>query len=98
MGWLSLLAKIATAFTAVQNIGHRQAAARTMDEDVLTPEQTTGAVIQDFANRGIMIDPSSPAVQEALRRRSLAKRMEKAQLTLSGSDPFATLFGVISQS
>ena len=83
--------------TSLINIGHRQAAQSTMDEEIVTPAQTQGGVIQDFANRGLMIGPNSPAVQEALRRQSLAKRQQKAQGVLAQPDPLSTLFGIFSQ-
>lgn len=84
--------------TSLINMGHRQAASRTLEEDIVSPAQLQGSVVQSLANRGLNIGPQSPVVAEALRRQSLQKRQQKAQGVLAQPDPFQTLFGIFGQN
>ena len=83
--------------TTIMNLINRQNAMKTLDEDVVTEGQAQEGTIQEFADRGLTVGADSPVVQEALRRRSLAKRQQRAQMTLGSGDPFATLFGFFNQ-
>jgi len=103
-GLLNLLPWL-LGLTAILNIGHRQRVAaeteQVMGEELFTPEQVRGSVVQGFANRGLSIGPQSPAVLEAIRRQSLARRQQQAQTreqrTFSGPDPLSVLFGLFTQ-
>lgn len=48
-------------------------------------EQQQGSILQGFVERGLNIDPSSPAVQEALRRRNLDIAYLKSGHTLQNA-------------
>jgi hypothetical protein len=81
--------------TAAANVTASQEAA------LPTPDQVTGGTIQGYADRGLQIDPTSPAVTEALRRRQVPLQQINAQNqyrdAFSSPDPLGVLFGILSK-
>ena len=91
--------------TAIMNVMNRNTASanlQTANEAGLpTPEQTTGGMIQGYADRGLQVGADSPAILEALRRRQVPIQQQQArqqyQDAFSGGDPLGVLFGILGK-
>lgn len=97
----------AVGLTSAKNLANQASARATLNEDVVTPEQTAGSTVQSLADAGIDVGPlrertgafnMTPVVQEALRRRSLQKRQEQAKGVLGGADPLSAIFGLFGNA
>jgi len=82
--------------TALLNLMNRSSAAQTLATPIETDEQIIGGAIQNFSDRGLQIDPNSPIVQEALRRRALQSSKQQAEVALRGPS-WTDLLGVFLQ-
>ena len=91
--------------TAIMNMMNRNTASANVtasqEAALPTPDQVTGGTIQGYADRGLQIDPTSPAVTEALRRRQVPLQQIQAQNqyrdAFSSPDPLGVLFGILSK-